>query len=71
MYKRQVYECGTGRSLFDWAPTSSSKDYVQSAKQMIDWLDQHEIKKIYPGHYDIMKPKQVRKLLNEYIEYKE
>ncbi|CAF3567883.1 unnamed protein product [Rotaria socialis] len=56
-----VYECGSGRCLFHWAPTSPSKDYVQSAKQMIDWFAQHEI----------MNVNQVRKPLNKYIEYEE
>ncbi|CAF0837728.1 unnamed protein product [Rotaria sordida] len=65
-----VYECGSGTCLFDWAPTSSTKDYVQSAYQMIDWLNQHEIDNIYPGHYEIMNVKRVQKLLEEYIQAK-
>lgn len=66
-----VYECGSGACLFDWAPTSSTKDYIESARNMIDWLNQHDIDHIYPGHYEIMNVKQVENLLNQYIMARE
>jgi glyoxylase-like metal-dependent hydrolase (beta-lactamase superfamily II) len=67
-----VYECGNGSYLFDSAPTSSPKDYINSANHMLEWFNKHDkIDKIYPGHYGIMNVKDVEKLLKEYICSKE
>lgn len=66
-----VYECNAGRYLFDHAPTSSKSDYIRSASRMIDWLDQHDIKRIYPGHYEIMTTRRAQRLLEEYVAARE
>lgn len=66
-----VYECGHGNQLFDWTPRASIPDYVKSAHFMIDWLNKHQIDNIYPGHYNKMTPKDVEKLLTQYINAKE
>ena len=65
-----VYECGHGSSLFDWTARASIPDYLKSAHYMIDWLNEHEIDKIYPGHYSIMNAKNVQQLLKQYIDSK-
>jgi glyoxylase-like metal-dependent hydrolase (beta-lactamase superfamily II) len=65
-----IYECGHGSSLYDWTPRASIDDYLKSAQNIIDWLNQHQIDNIYPGHYHQMNTNQVQKLLNEYIHSK-
>ena len=65
-----VYECGHGSCLFDSTPKASIEDYVKSAKYIIQWLNEHEIESIYPGHYHPLKTNQVQKLLQEYINSK-
>ena len=67
-----VYDCGHGGDLFDWLPTSSVRDYLRSANQMIDWLDENEINRIYPGHFRILNEKnRVRELLQQYVDSKD
>lgn len=67
-----VYDCGDGGDLFDWLPTSSIGDYLRSANYMLDWLQEHDVEKIYPGHFRILNDKnRVRELLGQYIHSKE
>jgi glyoxylase-like metal-dependent hydrolase (beta-lactamase superfamily II) len=65
-----VYECGNGGCLFDWAPTSSVNDYLTSANHMIDWLNTHQVDKVYPGHYSVMNKERLQQLLTEYMNSK-
>ncbi|UJR25886.1 hypothetical protein I4U23_007234 [Adineta vaga] len=67
-----VYDCGHGNALIDWLPTSSIQDYTRSANHMIDWLDEHEIDKIYPGHFQIFNnKKRAQDLLQQYVDSKD
>jgi glyoxylase-like metal-dependent hydrolase (beta-lactamase superfamily II) len=67
-----VYDCGLGGDLLDWLPTSSVREYLRSANYMIDWLQEHDIDKIYPGHFRILNDKnRVRELLEQYINSKD
>lgn len=67
-----VYDCGHGENLLDWLPTSSVNDYLRSAHRMIDWLEDHDIEKIYPGHFRILNSKyQMKELLEQYIDSKD
>ena len=66
-----VYECGAGTELLDWLPTSCVRDYVQSAGTMVDWLSEHEVHKIYPGHFAISSAGRISQILQEYIEAKD
>ena len=63
-----VYECGHGRNLLDWLPTSSVPDYVSSAKMMCDWLVNHDVSMVYPGHFELISQQRMQDLLCEYIE---
>lgn len=64
-----VYECEHGATLFDWLPTSSARDYLRSANNMLDWLEDHEIDQIYPGHFQILNGKiRTREILQQYID---
>lgn len=67
-----VYECGHGSNLLDWLPTSSVRDYLRSANHMLDWLQDHEIDQIYPGHFEIMNGKnRMKEILEQYINSKD
>ncbi|XP_013393928.1 metallo-beta-lactamase domain-containing protein 2 [Lingula anatina] len=66
-----VYDCGPGSGLFDWLPTSCVTDYVQSARDTIDWLMNTSLKGIYPGHFRPFKPQRMRTILQEYVEAKD
>ena len=67
-----VYDCGDGANLLDWLPTSSVQAYLNSANRMIDWLDEHDIDKIYPGHFRILNNKnRVKEILEQYINSKD
>lgn len=67
-----VYECGHGTNLLDWLPTSSVNEYLRSAHRMLDWLDLHEVDRIYPGHFRILHDKdRMTQLLEQYIEAKD
>lgn len=63
-----VYECGYGGNLLDWLPTSSVREYVSSAAMMCDWLADHDVTKLFPGHFDLISRQRVQDLLHEYIE---
>ena len=66
------YIFGDGANLFDWLPTSSVQDYLRSANHMIDWLQEHDVDNIYPGHFRILNDKnRIRELLEQYIDSKD
>ncbi|CAF3696571.1 unnamed protein product [Adineta steineri] len=67
-----VYNCNHGSELLDWLPTSSVQEYLKSANYMLDFLQEHEIKNIYPGHFQILNDKnRVQELLQQYIDSKD
>ena len=66
-----VYECGGGSNLLDWLPTSSVPEYVSSARRMLDWLSEHPVDVVYPGHFQTLSGTRVRALLSEYLATKE
>ncbi|CAF0857946.1 unnamed protein product [Adineta ricciae] len=67
-----VYDCDHGDELIDWVPTSSVNDYLRSANRMIDWLEEHEIERVYPGHGRIFtNKKRAQDILREYIDSKD
>ena len=66
-----VYECGSGVSLLDWLPTSSVERYVRSAYRMIDWMQDKEIVRVYPGHFHSLPTQRVSQLLQEYVDAKD
>ena len=63
-----VYECGHGGGLFDWLPSSSVPAYLESARTMIGWIDEHYVKGVYPGHFHILQPGRMQEILQEYID---
>ena len=66
-----VYECGSGVSLLDWLPTSSVERYVRSAYRMIEWMQDKEIVRVYPGHFHSLPTQRVSQLLQEYVDEKD
>ena len=63
-----VYDCGSGGNLFDWLPSSCVRDFVHSANYMIDFINDHDIKAAYPGHFEICTGSRVQQLLTDYVE---
>ena len=66
-----VYECGNGSNFLDWLPTSCVRDYVTSAETVCDWLSDHDVSKIYPGHFGALSGKRTHRLLQQYIDAKD
>lgn len=66
-----VYDCGDGAGLLDWLPNSSIRSYVSSAETLCDWLSNHDVNKVYPGHCSVLTASRTRQLLLQYIESKE
>ena len=62
-----VYHCGDGSCLLDWIDRASIQHYLNSAHFIINWLNEHQIENIYPGHYRKMNVDDVQKLLKQYI----
>ena len=46
-----MYECGSGGNFLDWLPTSNVTKYINTAYRLIDWLEEHHIKHVCPGHF--------------------
>ena len=63
-----VYECGSGNGLLDWLPTSHVGDYMNSATRLTDWLSQHPVPTLYPGHFGAMTSQRAVDILSEYME---
>ena len=63
-----VYECGSGGNFLDWLPTSNLTKYVESAHRLIDWLQEHHIKTVCPGHFGSLTSERTESLLEGYIE---
>ena len=63
-----VYECGSGGNFLDWLPTSNVTKYVESAHRLIDWLQEHHIKTVCPGHFETLTSERTEALLEGYIE---
>ncbi len=66
-----LYECGSGGGLIDWLPTSSVRRYVRSAQRMIDWMQDKDITRVYPGHFNSIPAHRASQLLHEYIDDKD
>ena len=66
-----LYDSGSGSNLIDWLPTSSVHKYMDSATVMIDWLEDNNIVKVYPGHFETLESHQAVTLLDEYVRYRE
>lgn len=66
-----LYECGVGAGLIDWLPTSSVQRYLQSAQRMLDWMQEKEITRVYPGHFGSISAHRASQILYEYIDAKD
>ena len=66
-----VYDCGQGEFLFDWLPTSSVRDFLTSAENMVDFIGNHDVVKVYPGHFRSLTASRTSHLLNDYINNKQ
>ncbi len=63
-----MYECGSGGNFLDWLPTSDVSSYIQSCYRLIDWLQNHHIKHVLPGHFGTITASRTETLLQQYIE---
>ncbi len=66
-----LYECGSGGGLIDWLPTSSVQRYVRSAQTILDWMQDKDITRVYPGHFNSLSTHRASRLLQEYIDEKD
>ena len=63
-----MYECGSGGDFLDWLPTSNVTKYINTAYRLIDWLEEHHIKHVCPGHFGNLTAQRTQSLLQGYIE---
>lgn len=66
-----VYDCGNGAAFFDWLPTSSVRQYMRSAEEMLDFINAHDINHVYPGHFNTLNASKTKRLLEQYIDSKQ
>lgn len=66
-----VYDCGSGGALLDWLPTSCVRDYVRSATTMLQFLEDHPVANVFPGHFRTATGPRIAALLTEYVEQKD
>ena len=66
-----IYDYGRGGAPIDWLPTSSVRDYVRSANKMLQFLEDHPVDSVYPGHSRMTTGQQIAVLLRDYVEQKD
>lgn len=66
-----LYDSGSGGNLIDWLPASSVHRYIDSAAMMIDWMQDNNVTKVYPGHFEILETHRAVELLEEYVRDRE
>ena len=66
-----VYDCGPGSGLLDWLPTSCVRDYLHSARSMLNFMQDNELVAVFPGHFKACSGERAAELLNEYVEARE
>lgn len=66
-----VYECGHGSGLLDWLPNSCVKDYVGSARRMLDFVQDKQVAAVFPGHFQSCTGTRIEQLLSDYVDTKD
>ena len=66
-----VYECGFGGNLIDWLPSSSVTAFVNSAERILDLLQDKEVDRVFPGHFEPLTSQRTQELLHEYVDTKD